>query len=99
MRRIIPIVLALGVLGCRADPETGRLKTGSEAIVYSKDDKAAFYTKDFYYFGIGTKVVVLDDDQSDFEGLDRFVRVTIKDGSATGKTADIRRKDLRPVAR
>lgn len=110
MRRIVAIVLMLGMLGCGTDPEIGRFEAGDEAIIFHEKydqvwldgvpsidippDEAVVAPS------VGTKVTIVSDDEEPGKLSEyRKVRVNVKEGEFAGIVGTVSRSNLRPVMR
>lgn len=100
------ILLATASPGCHSDPESGRLATGTEVMLYDEDFGAIPVEvpgEMSSVVPVGTKVAVLADDEPDPKDEKmlklRKVRISVKEGKFVGTVGTVSRRYLRPVAR
>jgi hypothetical protein len=100
-RSVFPRGLALAFLvlaGCGGDAVRSRIASGTVASVYGVSGQSApvFFSERTERLVVGSRVLVVSDQEDDPSRPDRKVVISIRDGPWKGLSAQMNRSDLRP---
>jgi hypothetical protein len=102
--RVVPLILAVVLVGCIEDLAKSQLRAGDRAIIvpYSRDvDNVFVVAKDFVFLKAGVEVTVIHDlgEGRPESPIERNVEVMVNNGAYIGANCKIDRARLRLVAR
>jgi hypothetical protein len=95
--QVLALVLLL-MAGCGGDAHRSRIVSGTVVSVYGVSGQSApvFFSEKTERLAVGSRVLVVSDQEDDPSRPDRKVVISIRDGPWKGMAAQMKRSDLRP---